>query len=492
MKDKIFFVLCFGFIFGTFFRSFIFFDFYFILTLFFIASILFFLYCIFFQKFLYLIFAFFILSFSFGSFNFTFQDLKRSSILENEIGEKITLKGIIIDEAEIRINQQRLIVQVQNFKNKFSILLSVPLGEKFFYGDEISFSGILKKPNNFITEQGKEFDYLNYLKKDKILYLMTYPQIEILSTGNGFFLKDFLFKIKAKFLEKNSILISKPESTLLGGLILGERASFSATLQENFIKTGTIHIVALSGYNVTIIAEWIMKLFLFLPLSVSFYLAILAIFLFVLMTGAKATAVRAGLMAILMLIARATDRNYDVLRALILVAVLMILINPWVLFFDLSFQLSFLATIGVIFFTPKIKKYFLWLPNFFNLRDIINVTCAAYLFVLPFLLFKLGNLSIIALPANILILPFIPLVMLLGFGAIFLSFFSNIISWPISYLAFLILKYQLYIINTLADFSWSSITIFNFPLWLTVLIYFYFLLLLFGKNLKNFFINLFN
>lgn len=166
-----------------------------------------------------------------------------------------------------------------------------------------------------------------------------------------------------------------------------------------------------------------MKIFSFLPRNIGAYFGILAILLFVLMTGANSTALRAGIMASLMIFARATGRNYDVARTMILAAVLMIFINPFVLVYDVSFQLSFIATIGVIFYAPRFEKYFRWITPKLGLRDIVSVTTAVYIFVLPFILYKMGNLSIVALPANILILPLIPFTMLFGFLSGFLGFF---------------------------------------------------------------------
>ncbi|MEJ0001625.1 MAG: ComEC/Rec2 family competence protein [bacterium] len=106
-----------------------------------------------------------------------------------------------------------------------------------------------------------------------------------------------------------------------------------------------------------------------------------------------------------------TGRTYDIGRALVLAGVLMILANPMLLAYDVSFQLSFLATVAVVFLSPKIEKYFLWVTPRFGLRDIVSVTVAAYLFVLPFILYEMGNLSLVALPANILVLPFVPVTM---------------------------------------------------------------------------------
>lgn len=486
MRDKIFYTICFGFILGILLRSFLAVGLYFSLTLIVMAVFLFLFFFISKNKWVFIL-SVFLLFFSSGILRFSSIDKSYPDVFENNLGQKVELIGLIIDESDIRENNQKLTVEVKEEKIKTSILLSVGLENSFKYGDKIVFSGKLEKPENFITDQGKEFDYVNYLRKDGILYVMNFPQIEIISSGNGIWLKNFLFSVKEKFLEKINVQIPAPENILMGGLILGEKSSFDNYLRQNFVNTGTIHIVALSGYNVTIVAEWIMKLFKFLPHSFGIYLGILAIFLFIIMTGASSTAIRAGIMAVLMLFARATGRNYDVARALILAGVLMVFLNPLILVYDVSFQLSFIATIAVIFFAPRIEKYFWWVTKKFELRDIVSVTTAAYIFVMPFILYKMGNLSLVALPANVLILPFIPTTMLFGFLTGFLGFIWYLLAVPFSYLSYFLLHYELFVVNLFSSFSFSSFSIPNFPLLITILIYGYFTYLIFWKDIKKFF-----
>jgi competence protein ComEC len=185
------------------------------------------------------------------------------------------------------------------------------------------------------------------------------------------------------------------ERTFLGGLILGDRQDFSEELRNEFVATGTIHMMALSGYNVTLIAEWIMKIFIFLPQYPLLFIGFLSIFLFAIMTGGTSTAIRASIMASLALLAHATGRNYDIGRALLLAGVAMIVINSFLLVFDVSFQLSFLATFAVIFISPRIERYFIWI-KWKNLRDIASVTTVAYIFVAPFIAYQMGNISLVA------------------------------------------------------------------------------------------------
>jgi len=497
MRDWAFYSVCFGFIFGVLLRSFVFVNIY-LTILFSVISVALFLFFAFVsKKNLGILISIFVLMFSVGMFRFDIADTPNPVVFESKVSKNVSLTGKIVDEPNVKENNQQLTLLaklVQTDTNSamaesvsVKILLSTGLEENYKYGDEISLKGTLKKPENFITDQGKVFDYVNYLRKDGILYVMSYSKIEIVSRGNGNIVKSALFFAKGKFLEKMDFAIPEPENLLIGGLILGERSSFGQEMRQRFIDTGTIHIVALSGYNVTIVAEWIMEIFAFLPRNFGFSAGIFGILLFVVMAGGQATAVRAGTMAVLALIARATGRNYDVARALILAGVLMIIFNPFVLVYDVSFQLSFIATIAVIFFAPKVEKYFLWVPESFKLRDVVSVTFAAYIFVLPFVLYKMGNLSLVAFPANVLILPFIPLTMIFGFFTGFAGIISHILATPLGYIAYLLLHWELGVINVLAGVSFASFTIPNFPIILVLVIYGWFTYRLFGRSMKKFF-----
>ncbi len=402
-------------------------------------------------------------------------------------GSKVSLSGEVINEPDMGQSSQKFILETEVNKYKINILVNADTDEVLKYGDYIKVVGALEKPENFITEQGKEFDYINYLKKDGIFYTMGYPKVEIISRGKGNPVKNALFYAKEKFLEKLNLAIRSPESLLMQGLILGEKSSFDESLRQNFINTGTIHIVALSGYNVTIVAEWIMKMLSFLPYQAGASAGIIVILLFVLMTGMSSTAIRAGIMASIALFSRIAGRGYDVGRALALAGVIMIAVNPSVLYFDVSFELSFIATIAVIYLAPKMEKYFLWIPNRFELRSIISVTFAAYIFVLPFILYEMGNLSLVALPTNAVILPFIPFTMILGFVTGFAGIFSHVLSVPLGFISYLFLHYELSMINFLASIPFSSISVKSFPLVFVLLIYAYFIYKIFGRSIKSFF-----
>ncbi|MFA6524204.1 MAG: ComEC/Rec2 family competence protein [Candidatus Paceibacterota bacterium] len=500
MRDKIFYLSCFGFEIGVLISSFFFVNLY-LITLISIVFLGLFLFFLFVSKLKWcILFCIFILTISLGIFRFHNADKPAPYVFESIVGEKVNFSGLIIDEVDERENNQKLTVEVLSpqgldldslkakpFPAKTKILLTADFEQEFKYGDTINFFGKLEKPENFYTNTGKLFDYINYLHKDGIFYLIKNPTTEIISRGGGSFVKRKLFSFKDKFLDKINFVIPEPESLLMGGLILGERSSFDESMRQAFVDTGTIHIIALSGYNVTIVAEWIMKIFSFFPRNISFSFGIFGILLFVVMAGGASTAVRAGVMATLALIARATGRDYDVARALVFAGVIMTILNPFVLAFDVSFQLSFIATIAVIFFAPKMEKYFMWITKRFGLRDVVCITFSAYLFVLPFILYKMGNLSIVALPANILILPFIPITMIFGFITGFIGLIWSVFSIPFGFVSYLFLHYELSIISFFSHLSFASFAIPNFPLLITLIVYTYFIYRLFGKNIKKFF-----
>ncbi len=480
--NRIFYLACFGLVTGVLWRSFWRVDFY-TAILIGLISVFLILFSILISKNNWSIFVVvFAFAFSFGIWRFNLADKPAPEIFENQVGQKISLSGIIISAPEEKDDGLKFIVATKEKGEKTKILLSLNNGsDNYKYGDEINFTEKLKKPKNFLTDQNKEFDYINYLRKDGIFYTMQNPKINILSRGHGNFIKRSLFSAKEKFDAKIASFIPSPESILMGGLILGERSSFSESLRQAFINTGTIHIVTISGYNISLVAEWIMKIFVFLPINFAISAGIFSIFIYVIITGGAQTAIRAGIMAGFALLARVTGRNYDIARALALTAVVMIIMNPFILVYDISFELSFLATIAVIFLSPKIEKYFYWL-KWQWLRAIVSVTFSAYIFVLPFILYKMGSLSLVALPANIAILPFVPITMILGFITGFAGFVSNFLAFIPGKIAYVLLHYELVSIGFFSHFSFASLSIYNFPFFLVILIYAIFFYNLFGKN----------
>jgi len=394
--------------------------------------------------------------------------------------EKQNFSGevIVIKEPEIKDRMQKIVVISQELSfsrgslapTKFLITTNAYM--VYEYGDKLKVSCILEIPENF-----NGFDYRMYLAKDDILHLCKNPKIESLEKNQGSRAYAGLLQIKNKLQDKIIALLPAPQSGLLIGLILGGDDKLSKAVQDNFSKTGLTHIVAVSGYNVTIVAEYLMLLGIFLGLwrKQAFYFALAGIFLFVVMTGMSASAVRAGVMGWLILWAMKNGRLSNAQNSIVFSALVMLLFNPLLLRWDVGFQLSFLATIGIVYFYPVIEKYSIKKNGISFLSEILFLTLSAQVFVLPIILTDFQKLSVISPLANLLVLPIIPLTMLLGFVMVVLAFVFPPLATILAWLTFLPLKYEMSVIEWMANLKFASVEIANFSwgfvvIWYIILI----------------------
>lgn len=388
---------------------------------------------------------------------------------KNVVDKEVLLEGIVTEDPDIRLKNKHLNIKL--IGKDVNILVFVGREEDVSYGDIVKVKGILEIPENFVTNSGKEFNYKRYLSNKDIYYLIKNADLKIISSGNGSKIKSSLYNLRNSFIRNINKVIPNPESDLANGLILGVKGGFDEEMNNEFIETGTIHIVALSGYNVSIVAEGVMKIFgLIFSQIISIVFGIFIIILFIIMTGASSTAIRAGIMATIMLLGKMTGRKYMAGRALIVAALLMIAYNPRVLV-DMSFQLSFIATGGVLFVTPKVFKWLKFIPIRFGFREMFATTIAATISVLPMLLYLTGVLSLVSVPANILILLFIPIAMFFIFMTGILGFIFPVLSILFGYISYLILLYILSVINFFGELSFASVVIHYFPLPLVLAIY---------------------
>lgn len=431
--------------------------------------------------------ALFVFSAAIGVARFDVSDTGRAdTVLDSFVNTSVRVEGVIVDEPDVRENSINLVVELDRLylcescqglpltggvKSKARVTVS--LYDKLKYGDRVLIEGKLQKPKNFTSgDFGKEFDFVSYLWKDGIFYQMFRPKIEFVSSGNGNIIKAKLFDFKHALLSKISRVIPDPHASLLGGLIVGAKQSLGKELLDDFRVAGLIHVVVLSGYNITIVAEALMRALSFLPRVASLWFGAGSIVLFAMMVGGGATIVRASIMALIVILARGTGRDYGITRALFIAGFLMVLHNPKILVFDISFQLSFLATVGLVYFAPLLEKHFQFLPTRFQFREFAVATVATQITVLPLLLYQMGELSLVSLPVNLLVLVFIPLTMLFGFLTGIAGFVSTVLSLPFAFLAYGLLAYQLKIVEVFSSLPFTSVQIKSFPLWVMLGFYF--------------------
>ncbi|MBX4210594.1 ComEC family competence protein [Candidatus Parcubacteria bacterium] len=374
----------------------------------------------------------------------------------------IRFTAIVIDEPDIRVNSVLYRVHVQKVGNTTVdsiIQITGDLYPEYHYGDLLKGEGMLARPKEIVSDTDvRTFDYPAYLRKDGISFVMLRPKLNLVSSGNGNFIKTKLFAVKHFFIEKISSVIPRPQSALAGGLLLGGKQALGDKIQQQFKTAGIIHIVVLSGYNITIVAESIIRvLATVLPTTFATGVGVISILLFAVMTGAGATVIRASIMVLLVILARATKRQYNITRALWLAAVGMVAVNPYILVFDSSFQLSFMATVGVVYITPFVERYLMKFPKWS--RAILAPTIATQLFVLPMLLYKTGQMSLVSLPANLLITWIIPYAMLFVFLTALASIFGPLVAIPFAAISYFLLSYILKTAAILAAVPFASVPI---------------------------------
>lgn len=410
--------------------------------------------------------------------------------------EKFSSYGYIFSMPQLKDNYQQLVVcPIEKFtKNKKNQLIEIrpncqekllvfdDLSVKYNFGQIIKIDCQLENPKN----QYPKFNYVKFLAQDGIYQICKKSKIEIIDEEQyqlvGFyrfktFYYQLAYQLKTKLEEKINFSFSFPESAYLTGLLLGGEDRLPENVQENFRRTGTTHTIAVSGFNITILASFFMGLGILVGFyrQKAFWLAILGIIFFVLMIGSPSSAVRASVMGILLLWAAKKGRLADSVWIIVLAGAGMIAFSPLILFYDVGFQLSFLASLSIVLIYGPLAEKFEVKRDFLELKSILLVTLSAQAGVLGILLYTFETFSPISLLANLLILPLVPLMMLTGFMTIVVSFFSPLLASFMALPTQVALNFEIITIEKLAKISWASLEIGNIGIWGLILYYLLFL-----------------
>jgi competence protein ComEC len=379
---------------------------------------------------------------------------------ESELGKEVQLEGIVVREPEYREKSTHLYVKSEGE----TLLLTTSRFHDALYGDRVHFSGVLEKPEPFETDLGRTFDYAGYLRAHDVSYMISFAEVEVEVSHQANPLIERLLLFKSIFVEKLLAVLPTPHSGLSVGLLLGVKGSLGEEYEAVFQKTGITHIVVLSGYNIMLVTVFVMYvLSFFLPRRLKLVFGFLAIALFAILVGLGSSVLRASVMAGLMLLAQFTGRTYDVIRALIIALVLMLIWNPDLLLHDIGFQFSFLATLGLVLFSPHLEKAFKKVPTLLGIREFLTATVAAQLFVTPLLLYHIGSFSVVSVLVNVLVLPMVPVAMALSFLTGVAGFLSLRLSELLGYAAYLSLAYILEIAKFFAALPFASFAVPAFP-----------------------------
>lgn len=367
----------------------------------------------------------------------------------NDTFQIVTLTGRVTDFPDVRDDYIGLRVASDGIRYSDSDVLQETTGNvlvradrfgSFSYGDRVEALGILETPPEF-----QDFSYRDYLARQDIFSLMSNASVTTVATQEGYPVVHLLFSIRQRALETLYSIFPDPEASLLAGILLGVESGISSDVREAFNDTSTTHIIAISGFNITILAALVISLAgRTLGMQRGAIAAAITIALYTILVGADAAVVRAAIMGGLALFARFLGRVTLALASLSATAIVMTLANPEVLW-DVGFQLSFAATLGLVLYTEPIKDWFVRIASRWMqieqakrlsgpVGEFILFTFAAQITTLPLTAYHFQRLSLVSFIANPIVLPAQPPLMILGgiamlAGMIWLPI-GQLLAWP--------------------------------------------------------------
>ena len=318
-------------------------------------------------------------------------------------------------------------------------------------GDKVFCEGNLKSPRSF-----GNFDYKQFLADKNIYKTIECKEIRI-QRDTRFNIFRLGSEVKNNLVNKIDNILDKESASYFEGIVLGDKDNFTKYQNSNLVKTGTSHIAALSGFNITIITIFVTSIFSFIPYKLIRLVIVNTLTLmFLIIVGFSDSVIRAYLQFLILSVGIVAGRGVNITRVIALMFIVVLVISPRILF-SISFQLSFLATCGLIFF----YRQFLDISELKKLEyfSIAKQTLTANLLVLPIMINSFGVISSVSLIVNMLVLPSVEIVSIFGIITCILLFI-NILD-PISKISVILIGFiSLYInnvINFFGNFSFAGI-----------------------------------
>jgi competence protein ComEC len=404
----------------------------------------------------------------------------------NDQSTELVMEGVLVDSPDRRDTYTNLRVRIEqlrtmedyNFIPVHGLLLArVSSSNTLRYGDRIRLQGQLKIP-----PESEDFSYRNYLAHQSIYSYSSFPAVNLLQHGQGNPILSALYAFQGRALDVIYQLFPDPEASLMAGILLGIENGIPQQVQEAFRVTGTSHIIVISGFNITIIAALFAFLFTRLLGTVrGTLIAAIGIILYTLLVGANPAVVRAAILGMVMLLGHLIGRRQVGVNSLVFVAALMAIITPTVLW-DVSFQLSFAATLGIMLYAEPFSNGFTNFSTRFLPREKAErlagpigeyflITLAAQLTTLPLMIYYFKRISLISLIANPLILPAQTPLMVMGGLSVLTGMIFQPLGQLFAWTALPFTAYTIRVVEWLSTIPHGSITIGQIAFTLLILFY---------------------
>jgi competence protein ComEC len=434
-------------------------------------------------------------------------EVENSNHIRNYVDKgKLAIEGVIIESPDSYPDKNVLVVSAERIFKEDSYLpvsgnirLVVPADLNFHYGDFIRCHTALKNINSFRNPGG--FDFAKYLNRQGIYatgFVANEAGIILLRENSAFYLKSLLESFREylkQIIYKNAPPVQRE---IIEAMTIGNQNGIPADVRDNFNKTGTSHILSISGLHISMVATMAF-FFMLLLLKSSEYLllrfnglkaaaigAFALVLVYALIAGMGVTVVRSALMALIFLIALISGKQKDLYSALSFAALIILVISPEALF-DISFQLSFMAVLSLIYIVPRFQDISLdrlsflpvWGKSILRYIYLSVIVCiSATIGTLPIIVYYFNRVSLITIIANLIAVPLLgTLALAVSMFFVLSAFFSPVVAGFFIKLTSFFVEISVYIINKLASLQWSSVA-FTKPSIPEIVIFYLFIFLL--------------
>jgi competence protein ComEC len=393
----------------------------------------------------------------------------------------VEIQGTVADEPDIwdrycllTFSASEIIVNGERKEVSGTALIRVPRYPAYHYGDVLKVTGELETPPQF-----EDFDYKGYLARQGIYSVIYYPGVEVLDHGQGLKPLQWIYSLRERLSASLARALPEPQGSLAQAILLGLRGNIPDSLYEAFSKTGTAHLLAISGLHVSIIIAMFLSFGILVfgrRRSIYIWLTLGLMWLYALLAGMHPPIIRAAIMGSLFLIAEYLGRQRSAIIALAFAAAVMVGVQPHVLW-SVSFQLSFLAMAGLILLYPYFQA---WgrkgVASLFRTRermaaagsivtDGFAVSLAAIVAVGPLIAYNFGIVSLVALPATFFSLPALPFIIVTAALVAFVGLLASLAAQILGWLAWLFLSYLVFVVQGFDALPHSSLEVTTVSTW---------------------------
>jgi len=387
----------------------------------------------------------------------------------------VEIQGMVAEEPDVRdrfclltFSASEIIVNGEPREVSGTVLVRVPRYPTYHYGDVLNVSGELETASEF-----EGFNYTAYLARQGIYSVIYYPAVEILDRGQGVKPLQWIYSLRERLADSLARALPEPQGSLAQGVLLGLRGNIPDSLNSAFSRTGTAHILAISGLNISIVIAMFLSLgvlFFGRQRSLYIWLALAFTWLYTLLAGMNPPVIRAAIIAIYL------GRQGSAIIALAFAAAVMVGIQPQLLW-SVSFQLSFLAMAGLILFYPYFQTWgrkgvaLLFknsekiVPTASIITDGFAASLAAILAVAPLIAYNFGIVSLVGLPATFFSLPALPFIIVTSALVAFVGLLASLAAQVLGWLAWLFLSYLVLLVQGFDALPHASLGVATVSTW---------------------------